>query len=262
MKYPEIENNFLEKILIVIPARYASTRLPGKPLIKINNKSIIQYVYENVSSFNLFKTIVIATDDYRILEESKSFGAHAELTPSDCATGTDRIAYIVNQPRYKDYEIIINIQGDEPIIDMQSVVNAVKLLLQNKADVATLSIKLKNITDIQNPNIVKVVFDKFQNALYFSRCAIPFTRDGNIEQTDYYKHIGVYIYKRQVLLNFTMLPQTKLELAEKLEQLRLLENGYKISVALTDIDTIGVDVKEDIQKLEQYLNNKSNAEKN
>ncbi|HON57002.1 MAG TPA: 3-deoxy-manno-octulosonate cytidylyltransferase [bacterium] len=242
-----------KKIIAVIPARYGSTRLQAKPLIKIKNKTIIEYVYSNICQSKIIDKVIVATDDSRISDEVRTFGGAAVMTPETCASGTDRIAYIIAQSEYNDYDIVVNVQGDEPLLKHTEVDKAINSLIQNDSDVSTLAVKFSKIEDIKNPNCVKVVINKNFEALYFSRSIIPYPRDTEINIDNYLKHIGVYVFKKEILLNFTKLPASKLEQTEKLEQLRLLENGCKISIALTEFDTIGLDTPEDLEKLKNIL---------
>ncbi|HPG30818.1 MAG TPA: 3-deoxy-manno-octulosonate cytidylyltransferase [bacterium] len=244
------------KILAVLPARYGSTRLPGKPLIRINGKSIIQYVFENVSKSKLIDKIIVATDDARIYEESEKFGCGAVMTPADCKSGGDRIAYAVKNCGLDGYDIIANVQGDEPLLKSEDVDAAIIRLIENDSDISTLAIKFKKEEDVKNPNYVKVVFDNKFNALYFSRSVMPYPRDSVIKPEIYYKHIGLYVYRKKTLLEFETLPESILENYEKLEQLRFLENGYGISAAITGNETIGIDTPEDIIKFEKTLTSK------
>ena len=242
-----------KKIIAVIPARYGSTRLVGKPLIKIKGKTIVEYVYSNISSSKIIDEVIIATDDKRIYDAVESFGGKSVMTPLECPSGTDRIAYVMKLEGYSGYDIIANIQGDEPLIKLEDVENAVKLLIENNSDVSTLAVRISDLNDILNPNFVKVVMNKKSDALYFSRAPIPFSRDDRNFNSYYYKHIGVYIYTQKTLLEFAGLKESQLEKIEKLEQLRLLENSYRISVALTENNTIGLDTPDDLEKLEKYL---------
>ncbi|MBP7651896.1 3-deoxy-manno-octulosonate cytidylyltransferase [Candidatus Dependentiae bacterium] len=245
------------KIIAVLPARYGSTRLPGKPLIKINGKPVIQYVYENISNSKMIDEVVVATDDSRIFDETLKFGGKAVMTPSECKSGTDRIVYTIKNCGFNNYDIIVNVQGDEPLLKCSDVESVILRLIKNDSDISTLAIKFKNISDVKNPNHVKAVLDKNFNALYFSRNVIPYPRDSEIIPENYYKHIGVYVFKKHVLLKFETLPDSILEHTEKLEQLRLLESGYKISVAVTENETIGIDTPEDVEKFNFLINSQN-----
>jgi 3-deoxy-manno-octulosonate cytidylyltransferase (CMP-KDO synthetase) len=236
-----------KNIIGIIPARYDSTRLPGKPLIKINGKPMIQHVWERASKSKLIRKLVVATDDKRIYNAVREFGGKAVMTSKKHCSGTDRIGEAAKKLRCK---FIVNIQGDEPLIDARNIDRAIKpLLTDKKLNVSTLCYEITNGDEIGNPNIVKVVFDKNSNALYFSRYPLPYNRDGSMK-IKYYKHIGLYVYRRDYLLKLARMKQTALEDAEKLEQLRILENCEKIKVILTDIDSHSIDTEEDLQKLQ------------
>ena len=225
------------KVLGVIPARWSSTRLPGKPLKKIRGKSMIQRVWENASKSKLIDKLVVATDDKRIFDAVKKFGGDAVMASKRHRSGTDRIGEIA---KWRKDEIVVNIQGDEPFIDARSIDAAIKPLLSNKKlNVSTLCCKIKNSDEINNPNVVKVIFDQNRNAINFSRN--PISR---------FKHIGLYVYRAASLLKFIKMKQSKREKAEKLEQLRILENGERIKVVMTDKDSISIDTKEDLKKAE------------
>lgn len=239
-------------IAIIIPARYASTRLPAKPLIKINDKTIIQWVYEKACQSKLAQEVIVATDDERIFQAVKDFGGHVKMTASSHQSGSDRIAEIVK--KNPDIEIIVNLQGDEPLISPESIDSAINCLISDKnADISTLirEIPAQEKNEILNPNIVKVVTDNFGKALYFSRAAIPYERTTG--QTKFYAHIGLYAYRRESLLKMTELRQTSLEKAECLEQLRALQNGMTIKTVVVDYKPIGIDTLEDVEEFKQYL---------
>ncbi|MBN1469567.1 MAG: 3-deoxy-manno-octulosonate cytidylyltransferase [Fusobacteriaceae bacterium] len=241
------------KFLGVIPARYSSTRFPGKPLELINGKSMIEWVYKRTIKSDLDK-VIVATDDERIYNEVISFGGESILTSKEHETGTDRIAEV--SAKYPEYEVIINIQGDEPLIEKNMINSLINPFIEDvDLKMATLKFKLDNIEDINNSNIVKVITDNNNYAIYFSRSPIPYPRHMNIE--NYYKHIGIYAYEREFLLGYSKLKQTPLEISESLEQLRVLENGYKIKVIETKNKIIGVDTKEDLEKLVEYINKKN-----
>ena len=235
----------MAKTAIVIPARYASTRLPGKPLLKVKGKSIIQYVYEAAKQSKIADIVIVATDDKRIYDEVISFGGVCEMTSPDHKCGSDRIAEVAL--RHSDFDYILNLQGDEPQITSEVVDLALSALINDKsADISTLVRIITDTNQIQNPNCVKCVFDNDFNALYFSRCPIPYERNEN--QANYYAHIGIYGYKRESLLKLTQLPQADIELQESLEQLRALKNGMKIKVAITSLNPTGIDTIEDYEK--------------
>ncbi len=243
-------------ILGVIPARYASTRLAGKPLADIGGKPMIQHTYESALKSKLLHDVIIAVDDERVLEAVKAFGGKSIMTPQEIATGSDRIAFVTrNMPRA---DIIVNIQGDEPFIQGRMIDEAIEPLLFDKSIyVSTLAKKITTVDDLKSPSIPKVVFDYNNFALYFSRSPIPFVRDAKsnserLKLADIYKHIGLYVYRREALLNFTELAPTDLEQIEKLEQLRMLENGFKIKIVITESENLAVDTPEDLEKARIY----------
>jgi 3-deoxy-manno-octulosonate cytidylyltransferase (CMP-KDO synthetase) len=236
------------RILGVIPARFASSRFPGKPLATIAGKPMLQHVFERASQARYLTRLVIATDDERIRDAARAFGAPVLMTRSDHASGTDRVAEVASADRA---EIIVNIQGDEPLIDPAAVdAAALALLADPDLPMATLKRTIDNPEDISNPNVVKVVTDRFENAIYFSRSPIPYVREGC--STLHAKHIGLYVYRRDFLLKYSDLPVGPLEQAERLEQLRALENGYRIRVAETEYDSLGVDTPQDLDRV-SYL---------
>jgi 3-deoxy-manno-octulosonate cytidylyltransferase (CMP-KDO synthetase) len=226
----------------VIPARFASTRFPGKALALISGKPMIQHVWERARGCSLFSRLVVATDDERIADAARSFGAEALMTRADHVSGTDRAA---EAAAATDAEVVVNIQGDEPLIDPAAISLAISTLLDDPGcQMATLKRRIDNPADIANPNVVKVVSSLAGWALYFSRSPVPANRGG---EAVYWKHIGLYVYRRRLLLSYSSLPRGPLEEAEKLEQLRALENGIGIRVAETEYDTIGVDTPEDLE---------------
>lgn len=234
----------------VIPARYASTRFPGKPLAPICGKPMIQWVYENVRRCPLLDSVLVATDSADIARAVRAFGGEVCMTADRHETGTDRIAEVA---RHLTADLIVNVQADEPLLQPFAVEQALRPLLGDANIVmGTLKTRIKNPDDGDNPNIVKVVTDGSGRALYFSRSEIPFARNAS-RQRILYRHIGMYVYRRLFLLDFTRLPKTPLEEAEKLEQLRALENGFSIHVAETDYEPVGVDVPGDIALAEQAL---------
>lgn len=237
------------KFLGVIPARYGSTRFEGKPLEIIHGKTMIEWVYKRSLSSKLDK-VVVATDDDRIAEVVKSFGGEVVLTSRDHETGTDRIAEVAKV--YKEFDVIINVQGDEPLIESSMINSLITPFLEEpELKMATLKYKLDNMEDVNNPNIVKVICDKNDYAIYFSRNPIPFPR--KLDISNYYKHIGVYAYKRDFVLDYAKMSQTPLEISESLEQLRVLENGYRIKVLETKHKVLGVDTPEDLIKVINYV---------
>lgn len=243
------------KIIGIIPARYESTRLPGKPIIKISGKPMIQHVWENAGKSKLIDKLVVATDNKLIYETVESFGGEVVLTSKKHKSGTDRIGEAVK--KYK-CDIVVNIQGDEPFISYKNIDAAIKLLLNdNKLNVSTLGYHIKDKEEINNPNVVKIVIDKNNYALYFSRCAVPYDRD-NSGKAKYIKHIGLYVYRTKYLFDFIKLKQSEHEIAEKLEQLRILDNGEKIKVVMTKIDSISVDTIEDLVNLNKLTKQQFN----
>ncbi|HEY1760176.1 MAG TPA: 3-deoxy-manno-octulosonate cytidylyltransferase [Bryobacteraceae bacterium] len=243
-----------KSILGVIPARYASSRFPGKPLAAIAGKTMLQHVWERASQARYLTNLVIATDDERIRAAAEDFSAKVVITRADHLSGTDRVAEAASA---SNAQIIVNIQGDEPMIDPAAIDAAVLGILdQEDAPMSTLKTRLFRASDAADPNIVKVVTGADGNALYFSRSAIPYARDSGgpfardaDSKPAYYKHIGLYVYQRDFLLAYPDLPVGPLERAERLEQLRALENGFKIRVVETDCDSLGVDTPEDWEKI-------------
>lgn len=244
------------KALGVIPARFASTRLMGKPLADICGKPMIQRTYESASSSKLLSEIIIATDDERIENVCKNFGARVILTPVNIATGSDRIAYAAKE--YPGFEIIANIQGDEPFIGGEMIDSAIEpLLFDRSVEASTLAKKIETMDELKDPSIPKVVFDLNNYALYFSRSPIPYVREAKnmierIVKADIYKHIGLYVYRKEALMRFTSLEPSELEKAECLEQLRMLENGFKIKVVVSDKESISIDTPSDLERARKY----------
>lgn len=237
------------RVLGVIPARYQSTRLPGKPLSMIGNKTMIQWVYEGACTASLIDQVVVATDDNRIYEAVQNFGGAVEMTAANHPTGTDRLAEVAQ--RYQA-EVIVNIQGDEPLIRGEVIDSIIQPLLDdNSLAMSTAKVRLTDEGQVGEPSVVKVVTDETGNALYFSRSPIPYPR--NREKAVYWKHIGLYGYRRDFLLNYINLPQTGLELSESLEQLRALSYGYKIRVVEVERDSVGVDTPEDLERVRIIL---------
>ena len=243
--------------MAIIPARYASTRFPGKPLAVLGGKTVIQRVYEQVSS--VLSEVYVATDDERIYHCVESFGGRAVMTRTDHKSGTDRIQEAVEKIG-TDADVIINVQGDEPFIQPSQVETLMHLFDASETQIGTLGKPFESLEAVENPNSPKIVTDVRGFALYFSRSVIPFIR--GVERADWFgqypflKHLGIYAYRRNVLAEVTQLPQSSLEKAESLEQLRWLQNGYRIRVGLTDVETIGIDTPEDLQRAEQFLLNK------
>jgi len=243
-------------IIGVIPARFASTRLMGKPLADICGKPLIQHTFENASKSRLINKIVIAVDDKKVAQVCRNFGATVYETSKEISSGSDRIASVLR--RLKKSEILVNIQGDEPFIKGEMIDQAIEpLLFDKEVQVSTLAKRIVNVNELISPDVVKVVFDYSNYALYFSRSPIPFVRDAisaeaALDKVEIYKHIGLYVFRKEALLKFTKLKQTDLEKTEKLEQLRMLENGMKIKVVTTEFDTVGVDTPEDLKRARAY----------
>lgn len=237
------------KVVGIIPSRYKSSRFEGKPLAIIAGKTMIRRVYEQAQKAKKIDKIYVATDDNRIRSEAESFGARVIMTSPDHASGTDRVAEAIYNI---DCDIVINIQGDEPLINPE-VLDALAIAMINEPDIpmATLIIPITDMKVVQDPNVSKVVKDKNGFALYCSRAAIPFARDGN--WTNVYKQLGIYAYRRDFLLKFASMGCSAYENIEKLEQLRALENGYKLKTVETKYDSIGVDIPEDVKKVERLL---------
>ena len=245
------------EITAIIPARYGSTRFPGKPLADIAGEPMIKHVYQRVNDVKNLDKVIVATDDQRIYETVESFGGRVEMTSEDHSSGTDRIAEVA---RTLESDLIINVQGDEPLIEPAMVEQAVEPFYnQEELVMSTLKKKIKSQNEINNPNVVKVVTDRDGYALYFSRSSIPFRKNKEIE---YYKHVGLYVYRRDFLLKFSNMEPTSLEKTESLEQLRALENGYKIKVVETNFNTIGVDMPDDIERVEQIISTGDHIRKN
>ena len=237
------------KFLGVIPSRYASTRLEGKPLKDICGHTMVEWVYKRASKSKL-DGVVVATDDERIVDEVKSFGGNVILTRKDHINGTSRIAEVCET--YIDYDVIVNIQGDEPLIEPDMINSIIDSFIEdNTIPMSTLKYKLTDMAEIENPNAVKVVTDKNDFAIYFSRSVIPYPRNLNID--NYYKHVGIYGYKRDFVMEYAKMASTPLELSESLEQLRVLENGYKIKVLETPYKIIGVDTQEELERVREYI---------
>lgn len=237
------------KFLGIIPARYSSTRLEGKPLRIIDGHTMIEWVYKRASKSNL-DSLIVATDDERIYKEVINFGGKVIMTSKEHVNGTSRIAEVCK--KMEDFDVIINIQGDEPLIEHEMINSLIKTFKENKElKMATLKHKLLNKEEIENSNNVKVVCDKNDYAIYFSRAVIPYQR--NDENISYFKHIGIYGYKRDFVIEYSKMSATPLEKIESLEQLRVLENGYKIKVLETTSTLIGVDTQEDLEQVIKYI---------
>lgn len=242
----------------IIPARYASTRFPGKPLAKLGGKTVIERVYRQVSK--VLDYVYVATDSEQIFNTVISFGGNAIMTSPNHKSGTDRVEEAVNKTG-KKFDVVVNIQGDEPFIHESQIKTICECFDDPQTMIATLGRPFSNndtIAELENPNSPKIICDNNNFAMYFSRSIIPYIR--NVEKQEwlnsfnYLKHIGLYAYRRNVLSEITQLKQSSLEIAESLEQLRWLQNGYKIKVGITEIETIGIDTPEDLQKAEEFLN--------
>lgn len=233
----------------VIPARYGSTRLPAKALAMIHGKPMIQHVYERCLKSKLLDEVLVATDDKRIFEAVMSFGGNAVMTSRKHTSGTDRIG---EAAKNINCDIVVNIQGDEPMISPANIDKAILPLIEGGVNISTLCKKISSSSEISNPSVVKVVKDKNGMALYFSRCAIPFNRDRS-KDVSYFKHIGLYVYRKEYLSRLVQLKPSKLELAEKLEQLRILESGEKIMVVETNIDSHSVDTPADLKRIRKLI---------
>jgi 3-deoxy-manno-octulosonate cytidylyltransferase (CMP-KDO synthetase) len=250
------------KITAVIPARYASTRFEGKALADIMGKPMVQHVYERTAKASLVSEVIVATDDERIVAAVRAFGGRVEMTSRAHETGTDRLAEVAAR---LDSDIIVNVQGDEPLIEPAMIDEALKPLVDDSSVLmGTLKTRIRALHDFLSPNVVKVVTDWEGYALYFSRSPLPNFRDKWNDLKDEafasrkllcYKHVGLYVYRRDFLLQFAQMSPTYLEMAEKLEQLRVLENGYRIKVVETDYESIGVDIPADLEKVLERLKN-------
>jgi 3-deoxy-manno-octulosonate cytidylyltransferase (CMP-KDO synthetase) len=239
----------MAKVAIIIPARYASTRFPGKPLAQIHGHPMIEYVYKKALKVRGVNDVIVATDDERIKEAVRLFGGKVVMTSESCASGTDRVAEAALSI---DADIVVNVQGDEPAIEPLAIEKAIEPLLKDdNLPMATLMAPIRNEAELDNINIVKVVGDLQGNALYFSRSLIPNSARGNKYAP--HKHIGLYVYRRDFLLKISKLPKTPLEETEQLEQLRVLENGYKIRLVEIAESFFGVDTPEQLKQIEALL---------
>lgn len=242
------------KFIGIIPARYASTRFPGKPLAMLGGRSVIQRVYEQVAA--VLEEAYVATDDERIFKAVEEFGGRVVMTRQDHKSGTDRIEEAAEKIGTQA-DVIINIQGDEPFIQKSQIETLKSLFENSETQIGTLGKKFESIEAATNPNSPKIVTDKNGFALYFSRSVIPYIRGKEqaewLQHFPFLKHLGLYAYRRDVLRQITQLPQSPLELAESLEQLRWLENGYRIRVGLTDVETVGIDTPEDLRRAEEFI---------
>ena len=243
----------MTKTAIIIPARYGSSRLEGKPLIEVGGKPIIQWVYEKAQQAKLADIVIVATDDERIFNAVKQFGGNVEMTSADHQCGSDRIREVAD--RHPEFSYIVNLQGDEPLIKPESIDSIIKNIKEDeKADISTLIRVIKDEDEINNPNLVKCVIDNNGFALYFSRSKIPFERKAGI--ATFYGHLGIYGYKRNALFKMTEAAQTPLERTESLEQLRALETGMKIKTTVVDFVPVGIDTLEDLAKFKSIVTEK------
>ena len=239
----------------IIPARYGSVRFPGKPLIKINGKTLIQRTYENTKRCISLSDVIVATDDQRIFDHVKDFDGHVVMTPATCPTGTDRLAYVLeNEIRLQKAEVIVNVQGDEPCLDPSVITQLIEVLQSDPTAVMSTAVVKLQENEALNSSEVKCVLALDSSVLYFSRTLIP----GGLElkfrkEIPYYKHLGIYAYRPDFLLKYAKLPITPLQMAEDLEQLKVLEHGYKIKAAIVKSASAGVNTPEDIKKVEQDL---------
>lgn len=239
------------KTIAIIPSRYGSSRFPGKPLAMISGKPMIQWVYENVSKASFLDAVYVATDDQRIFDCVEKFGGKALMTASTHTCGTDRLAECAELLQLEDEDLVLNIQGDEPLIKAEMVRDLYSCFDSDKVYMGTLKKRIEVSEELNNPNVVKVINDVNDYAIYFSRYCLPFERDG--KKADHYKHIGAYGYKTWFLKKYSKMAETPLEISESLEQLRVLENGYKIRVKETKYPTVGVDTPEQIAQVEEEL---------
>jgi 3-deoxy-manno-octulosonate cytidylyltransferase (CMP-KDO synthetase) len=246
----------MAQVIAVIPARYASQRLPAKPLIDLLGKPMIQRVYEQVKRADLPSMVVVATDDERIADVVRNFGGDVVLTSPDIKSGSDRVAAVAQEV---PGDVYVNVQGDEPLIAPEMIDQALRVVLDDPSvEVGTLVRRIESLEELRNPGVVKVVFGSDRNALYFSRSEIPFVRDGGdrtqwLSHGTFYKHIGIYVFRREFLLNYTAMPESNLERSEKLEQLRILENGHKVRVGITQFDSVPIDTRDDVVRVISIL---------
>ena len=245
------------KFIGLIPARYASTRFPGKPLALLNGKPVIQHVYEQAAK--VLDAVYVATDDERIYNKVLAFGGKAVMTSTEHHSGTDRIEEALEKVG-GDFDVVVNIQGDEPFIAQSQIETLCQCFVDKATQIATLGKPFECIEAAESPNSPKIVVDNRGYALYFSRSIIPFVRGTErqdwLSKYPFLKHLGIYAYRANVLKEITKLPQSSLELAESLEQLRWLQNGYRIKVGLTDVETVGIDTPDDLQRAEDFIRNR------
>ncbi len=249
----------------IIPARYASTRLPGKPLVEIDGKPMIIHTYESASKSALIQRIIVATDNEEVYNVCKEYGVDVCMTPEDIQTGSDRIAFVARE--LVQAEVVVNIQGDEPFIPGIMIDQALEpLMLDETVEITTLAKRITSEAELLSPDVVKVVFDLNNNGLYFSRAPIPHVRDAKsfaeAKKFDcYYKHIGLYAYRRDALFTFTSLQQSELEKIEKLEQLRMLEHGMIIKVVETEYESLSVDTLDDLKAARKFYRTQQKKQK-
>lgn len=243
------------KVLGIIPSRYGSSRFPGKPLIDLMGKSMIQRVYEQAKKCVDFTDVIVATDDQRIFDHVQSFGGLVMMTSADHGSGTERCGEIIEQ--YKDYDIVVNIQGDEPLIRPEQLTDLIAAFKDSVVEIGTIVKPMSNEADIRNPNRIKVVLDKEKNGIYFSRSPIPHIANTPhadwLDKTTFYKHIGIYAWRTKTLKELLNLEATSLEKLESLEQLRWIFNGYSIRTVETQIETPNIDVPEDVEAVLELL---------
>jgi 3-deoxy-manno-octulosonate cytidylyltransferase (CMP-KDO synthetase) len=247
------------KVVAVIPARYGSTRLPAKPLADICGKPMIQWVYEKAKQSKLCSGVYVATDDQRVAEAVKAFGGKVVMTSVEIQSGTDRMAAVA---RSIEGDVFINVQGDEPLIDPNAMDLAIRPVLEGRFSLTSLRVPLKSVEELKNMNVVKVMVDDSDRALYFSRYPIPYSRIEPDQAKSPFlssKHVGIYIYRRETLLRVSSMPQTELERAESLEQLRAMKAGIAIGVFQTEFESIGVDTPEDLERVRKILKENKNG---
>ena len=250
-----------QRVLGVIPARYASSRFPAKPLAKVGDMEMVVCVCKRVIESGLFDKVVVATDSRKIFDVVRSYGYEAIMTDEDHSCGTERVEEALRLIEERDgaFDIVVNIQGDEPLIKKEQLETALLPFSDSQTQISTLGKMIEDTETLLSPNIVKVVFDNNNNALYFSRSVIPFSSDETLEYSiakgNYYKHIGLYAYRASVLKELVKLYCSRLEKMESLEQLRWLEEGYKIKVSITEFESIGVDTPEDLKRVNSKLTN-------
>lgn len=242
------------KFIGIIPARYASTRFPGKPLALLDGKPVIQHVYEKVAA--VLEAAYVATDDERIYDVVKSFGGQVVMTRTDHKSGTDRIEEAIEKIG-GEWDVVVNVQGDEPFVAKSQLDTICHCFDDSTTQIATLGKPFESMEAVQNPNSPKIVVDNMGFAMYFSRSVIPYVRGKEksswLTHYPFLKHLGIYAYRKDVLRQVTQLPQSSLEIAESLEQLRWLQNGFKIKVGTTDVETVGIDTPQDLERAEEFL---------